>query len=172
MNAASNGQTSKEQDRLEWRRERRRAYYLRHPEKIFHLAPSLVADRRMNRASNTSYTSWRAMIVRCTNPNNKSYKNYAGRGITVCDRWLNSYGNFLEDMSEKPKKGWHIHRLDNDGNYEPGNCEWFSAEEHRQIHAEGARRKKARRKKACDLTPAFEILARVFRLTNETEVAA
>jgi hypothetical protein len=69
------------------------------------------------------YTIWSAMKDRCHNPNNKQYADYGGRGITVCDRWRNSFPNFLEDMGERPE-GLTLERSDNDGNYEPSNCVW------------------------------------------------
>jgi hypothetical protein len=62
------------------------------------------------------------MLTRCTNPNSAKWPRYGGRGIAVCDRWL-TFANFLADMGDRPK-GTTIDRVDNDGNYESGNCQW------------------------------------------------
>lgn len=71
-----------------------------------------------------TYRCWQSMKVRCTYPNAQNYKYYGGRGITVCDRWMHSFENFLSDMGEAPD-GLSIDRYpDNDGNYDPGNCRW------------------------------------------------
>ena len=78
-----------------------------------------------NRHGTLTYRSWQNMRSRCTNPNNKhNWPRYGGRGIKVCDRWLNSFENFLADMGERPSKKYSINRIDNNRNYEPGNCEW------------------------------------------------
>ena len=69
-----------------------------------------------------TYQTWKNMKQRCLNINNKDYKNYGGRGIVVCDRWL-KFENFFEDMGEKPK-GLTIDRINNNGNYGQNNCWW------------------------------------------------
>jgi hypothetical protein len=74
------------------------------------------------------YKIWSDMKRRCLNSNCKAYKNYGGRGIKVCDRWLESFNNFLEDMGERPE-GLSIDRINNDGNYEPSNCKWATNKE-------------------------------------------
>jgi len=72
------------------------------------------------------YQCWSGMIQRCLNPRCREFKYYGGRGITVCDRWLEAQGfpNFLADVGPQPFKRASIHRLDNDGDYEPGNVVW------------------------------------------------
>ncbi len=77
------------------------------------------------------------MKQRCLNPKSTSFKNYGGRGITVCDRWL-KFENFLSDMGERPA-GKTLDRKEVDKNYEPSNCKW-STEAEQDVH----RRKRAR----------------------------
>ncbi len=78
------------------------------------------------------YATWTHVIARCSNRNGTSWKNYGGRGITVCQRWRTSFEAFLADMGPKPSSRHSIERRDNDGNYEPSNCKWATMKEQRR----------------------------------------
>ena len=77
---------------------------------------------RHGKARTVEYKIWDGMIQRCTNPNSTAWDDYGGRGIKVCDRWLD-FVNFYEDVGKRPPVHT-IGRINNDGNYEPGNVEW------------------------------------------------
>lgn len=70
------------------------------------------------------YEAWLNMRRRCTDQLNKGYSRYGGRGIAVCNRWIASFENFLADVGYAPSTKHTLGRIDNDGNYEPGNVEW------------------------------------------------
>lgn len=87
-------------------------------------------NRRTHGMSRTAeYKAWRDMLARCARPTNKSFKNYGGRGIKVCQRWRDRFENFLADMGRKPSPELSIDRINNDGNYKPGNCRWATLKE-------------------------------------------
>ena len=77
----------------------------------------------MKRTNINGYWSWQSMNRRCYDPSFQSYKNYGAKGITVCDRWLQSFANFLEDMGERPRNTT-LDRVENSKGYSKENCRW------------------------------------------------
>lgn len=76
------------------------------------------------------YSAWLSMKARCYNPNNNEYHNYGGRGIKVCDRWLNSFETFLKDLGSRPSNKHSLDRFPNkNGDYEVTNCRWATIEQ-------------------------------------------
>lgn len=111
---------------------------------------------KFNNAS--EYRTWHHMKQRCTNPANDRYSSYGGRGITVCEAWLNSFENFLHDMGKRPK-ATSLDRIDVDGNYEPSNCRWATAKE----QMNNTRLQKERGYSLADLASKSGLLAETIR---------
>lgn len=89
-----------------------------------------VRSRRHGEARLTKeYRAWAGLKARCYTPSDQRYNCYGALGIIVCDRWRNSYGNFLQDMGRAPTAAHSIDRLDVTGNYEPSNCRWATDSE-------------------------------------------
>lgn len=89
---------------------------------------ALAVNTKHGKSQTRTFRIWRCMRDRCSNPKNASFNRYGARGISVCPEWATSFATFLADMGECPR-GLSIERNDNDGNYEPGNCRWATAQE-------------------------------------------
>lgn len=88
------------------------------------------AMRTHGLTKSVEYRAWRHAKSRCYNPNVHNYSRYGGRGVKMCERWLNSFENFLADMGPRPSGNHSIDRFPKlDGDYEPGNCQWGTQED-------------------------------------------
>ncbi len=95
------------------------------------LARELASARETTHGCSDSkiYLVWQAMKNRCYNPKQRAYPYYGGRGIKVCDRWRNSFEAFMADVGLPPTDKHQIDRINNNGNYEPGNVKWSTRSE-------------------------------------------
>jgi hypothetical protein len=84
----------------------------------------ILERRRNGNTRKPEYVTWVNIKQRCLNPNIRSYRWYGQKGITICDRWLESFANFYEDMGPRPSPKHSIERLDGTEGYEPSNCVW------------------------------------------------
>lgn len=83
-----------------------------------------VGQRTHGRTGTKAYYAWANMITRCNNPQSKNSKEYSQRGITVCQQWIDSFQDFYTHIGDPPSPAHQLDRINNDGNYEPGNVRW------------------------------------------------
>ena len=88
-----------------------------------------VSSRKHGMSASPEYASWHGMKSRCLNPNATGYKRYGGRGIKICQQWLDSFERFLADMGTRPSSAHTLDRDDTNRDYTPANCRWSSKEE-------------------------------------------
>lgn len=116
-------------------------HYLRNKN---HGSPLIINRESHGMTGTPEHNVWRRMIARCTYPSIERYPRYGGRGIKVCDRWLNSFSAFYADMGDRPTPKHQIDRIDNDGNYEPSNCKWSTPSENSLNRSTSIKNKKVR----------------------------
>lgn len=120
------------------------------------------AKRTHGRYLSPIYKIWTQMIQRCHNPNSTAYHDYGARGIAVCDRWRESFENFLADVGERPSATMSIDRIDNLKGYEPGNVRWST------VHQQLNNRRNTRRFTVCGETLTLVELTEKYNIKRAT----
>lgn len=133
----------------------------------YNVSSRLIHGHCSKKTITSEFRCWDAMKQRCINPNHKSYKDYGARGITVCDRWMNSFENFLNDMGLRPSNKHSIDRIDNNDSYYPENCRWYT-EQNKNTRANQWRTYDGRTQIVADWRREFNIPSTTFyRLVNK-----
>ena len=96
------------------------------------IAKGMTHGHKRNNKATKLYSTWRTMKARCLNPNHKSYESYGGRGITVAQVWKDNFKAFRDYIGNPPSPKHQVDRIDNEGNYEPGNVQWLTPRENTQ----------------------------------------